>query len=84
MVIFRRNGTFISFSQYHTGSTVGRPCEGVAGAMLASRVVCKVVQITVKQRQLHANICNGDASWEPGASNCGRCGKYATWLVSKS
>ena len=38
------------------------PCEGVAGAMSASRVVCKVVQFTVKQRQLHANICNGDAS----------------------
>ena len=38
------------------------PCEGVAGAMSASRVVCKVVQFTVKQRQLHVNICNGDAS----------------------
>ena len=30
------------------------PCEGVAGAMSASRVVCKVVQFTVKQRQLLA------------------------------
>ena len=39
-----------------------RPCEGVAGAMSASPVVCKVVQFTVKQRQLHANICYGDAS----------------------
>ena len=38
------------------------PCEGVADAMSASRVVCKVVQVTIKQRQLHANICNGDAS----------------------
>ena len=38
------------------------PCEGVAGAMSASRVVCKVVQFTVKQRQLRANICNDDAS----------------------
>ena len=32
-----------------------RPCEGVAGAMSASPVVCKVVQFTVKQRQLHVS-----------------------------
>ena len=31
------------------------PCEGVAGAMSASPVVCKVVQFTVKQRQLHVS-----------------------------
>ena len=31
------------------------PCEGVAGAMSASPVVCKVVQFTAKQRQLHAS-----------------------------
>ena len=40
------------------------PCEGVAGAMSARPVVCKVVQFTVKQPQLHANICNSDASWQ--------------------
>ena len=38
------------------------PCEGVADAMSASRVACKVVWFIVKQRQLHANICNGDAA----------------------
>ena len=39
------------------------PCEGVAGAMSASRVVCKVVQFTVKQRQLHASPPANELSW---------------------
>ena len=39
------------------------PCEGVAGAMSASRVVCKVVQFTVKQRQLHASLPANELSW---------------------
>ena len=39
------------------------PCEGVAGAMSASRVVCKVVQLTVKQRQLHASPPANKLSW---------------------
>ena len=39
------------------------PCEGVAGAMSGSRVVCKVVQFTVKQRQLHASAPANELSW---------------------
>ena len=39
------------------------PCEGVAGAMSTSRVVCKVVQFTVKQRQLHASPPANELSW---------------------
>ena len=39
------------------------PCEGVAGAMSASRVVCKVVQFTVKQRQLHASPPANELNW---------------------
>ena len=39
------------------------PCEGVAGAMSVSRVVCKVVQFTVKQRQLHASPPANELSW---------------------
>ena len=38
------------------------PYEGVAGAMSASRVVCKV-QFTVKQRQLHASPPANELSW---------------------
>ena len=39
------------------------PCEGVAGAMSASRVVCKVVQFTVKQHRLHASPPANELSW---------------------
>ena len=39
------------------------PCEGVAGAMWASRVACKVVWFIVKQRQLHASPPANELSW---------------------
>ena len=39
------------------------PCEGVPGAMLASRVACKVVWFIVRQRQLHASPPTNELSW---------------------
>ena len=38
------------------------PCFGSAGGMSASRGHSTVVRFLVWQRQLDANICNGDAS----------------------
>ena len=49
--------TFIGFSSVQLPQGLNcrpGPCEGVTGAMSASRVVCKVVHFTVKQHQLHA------------------------------
>ena len=45
----------VLFSDPHGLNCSPGPCEGVAGAMSASRVVCKVVQFAVKQRQLHVS-----------------------------
>ena len=84
MLILRRHKHVISEEDIFTTRRVSRglncrpgPCEGVAGAMSASRVACKVVWFIVRQRQLQADICNGDASYEPGASNCRNVGNMS-------
>ena len=59
---FKMSVTLVTHVMSHGLNCRPGPCEGIAGAMLASRVVCKVVQFIVKQHQLHANISNGDAS----------------------